>query len=278
MAAPRDCAPCHAERVRAQAATAHAQALRPYAGEHFNGRTLREQGGAEYSYRGNQVLVTRAGESAEFLIRWAFGSGVQAVTPVLERGGRWIEHRVTWYREGNRLGLTPGHAITPGPEIVDSLGIVQTERNVQRCFGCHTTGGEPGVTCQSCHGDGAGHRKAPAPGNIRRDRSVALCAQCHRSPDAVYASAAPEMEDPRSIRFAPVGFQASRCFQKSNGFTCVSCHDPHAENATPSVTPVCRGCHAEANSPCPRTQDCAGCHMKASSPAPRLRFTDHRIR
>jgi hypothetical protein len=201
------------------------------------------------------------------------------VTPVIERGGKWVEHRVSWYRESNRIGLTPGHEPATRPDLTEALGIEQTERNAARCFGCHTNSGRPGVGCQNCHGDGTDHREAPSRGNIKRERSVALCAGCHRSPDVEFAAAMPELEDPRSIRFAPVGLMASQCFRKSGTLTCVTCHDPHGEARTTTTDQVCGSCHAVAKkSRCPRSPDCAGCHMKQSSPMPGLRFTDHRIR
>lgn len=237
-----------------------------------------------YTYRGNSVEITREGaEPVKATMRWAFGAGTQAVTPVIERNGRVVEHRVSWYRDGNRLGLTPGHDAAAAVDLEDALGVVQSDRNVRRCFGCHQTRGEPGVTCQACHGDGAAHIAQPAArGAIPRDRSVTLCAQCHRSPDAAFASATPELEDPNSIRFAPVGLLASRCYQRSAAgkLTCVSCHNPHGE-AAPEPSKVCAECHAavRARASCPRTAGrCVGCHMQTSSPTPGLRFTDHRIR
>jgi predicted CXXCH cytochrome family protein len=215
-------------------------------------------------------------------IVWAFGSGSKAYTPVLRVGGDWVEHRLSWYSAGGRLGLTPGHAAVLAPNVEAALGLVQSKETADRCFGCHTTNGEPGVTCQRCHGDGAAHRAQPAKSNIRRVRSIALCAECHRSPVREYVSPAPEIEDPLSIRFAPVGFQASRCAQSSPSFTCVSCHNPH-ENARPArdraYTQVCRSCHSGSpKQACPRTAGCPACHMPVSSPVPNLTFTDHRIR
>ena len=272
------CAACHAARVRAQSSTPHANSLSRYGGGHFDGRKLREQGGMTYDYSGSRVSLSRGSDSVNTAIAWAFGAGTQAVTPVIQRNGQWVEHRVSWYRDGNRLGLTPGHDPKPPADLEESLGVVQSVSNARRCFGCHQPNTEPGVHCQACHGDGAEHRKAPAKGNIRRDSSVALCAGCHRSPDATFASTAPELEDPRSTRFAPVGFQASRCFKSGGNFTCIDCHNPHGEPVKRSVTTVCQGCHGAAKSQCPRTAGCVSCHMKASSPIPGLRFTDHRIR
>ena len=192
-----------------------------------------------------------------------------------------MEHRVSWYRGGDRLSLTPGHDPASPIDLDEALGVAQSDANARRCFGCHRTAGEAGVRCQACHGAGDAHRQAPGRGNITRDRSVALCASCHRSPDAEFVSPMPELEDARSIRFAPIGLQVSRCFQKSKTLTCVTCHNPHGEAAKP-VNTVCAGCHAPtraASKKCPRTPaGCVGCHMQSSSPVPNLRFTDHRIR
>lgn len=196
-------------------------------------------------------------------VKWAFGSGEQAITPVIGRDGKWIEHRVSWYRDGNRLGLTPGH----DPAAPDLTGVEQTPGNAARCFGCHTTGGVPGVQCRACHGS-AEHPAKPA-------RTVALCAQCHRSPDIVFASEMPEVDDPLSVRFAPVGFLASRCSKASPAFTCVDCHDPHGEKRI-AVDAVCSSCHVTRPKAC--APQCASCHMPKASPAPGLHFTDHRIR
>ncbi len=278
LAGANACALCHAARVRLQSATPHAHTLSPYTGDHFAGRKLREGTGLFYEYSGNRVSVSRGEESTSAEIMWAFGAGTQAVTPVIRRDGQWVEHRVSWYRDGDRFRLTPGHDPRPPLDLEESLGVVQSPSNAERCFGCHQPNGEPGVHCQGCHGDGAEHRRHPAKGNIRRDMSVALCAVCHRSPDMTFASAQPEIEDARSIRFAPVGFQASKCFQSSRNFTCVSCHDPHGEPAKRSVAEVCQACHRVARSSCPRTPECASCHMRSSSPIPGLHFTDHRIR
>ncbi len=278
------CLPCHAARVKVQAQTPHAQAMKVYDGDHFAGRAVTDRAGVRYSFDASGLRVEQAEQAIAAPVRWAFGSGEQAVTLLLEWKSRWIEHRLSWYRDGNRLGLTPGHDPAPGLDLADSLGVVQTERNAKRCFGCHQTGAEPGVHCQACHGEGGAHRMAPAKGNIRRDRSVALCATCHRSPDETFASSTPELEDPRSIRFAPIGLQVSKCFlkSKSQSLTCVTCHDPHGEPRAVSTNAVCRGCHAAeaaVRKSCPRTGDaCVTCHMQSSSPIAGLKFTDHRIR
>ena len=270
--------PCHAPRVAAQQKTHHARALAPWSGNHFAGRKITDKAGTEFAFTPEGVRVRRGDQEIEAPIRWAFGSGAQALTPVLERAGKLIELRISWYAQGNRLGLTPGHNPSPPLDFAANLGVEQTDRNAQRCFGCHTTGGEPGVQCQSCHGSGDAHRSRPGRANIQRDRSVALCASCHRAPDGTFQSNAPELDDARSIRFAPVGFVVSECYRKSSGFTCVSCHDPHGE-AGPAANTVCAGCHASAHAKVRAARsNCIGCHMRSSSPMAGLTFTDHRIR
>jgi hypothetical protein len=88
-----------------------------------------------------------------------------------------------------------------------------------------------------------------------------------------------------SIRFAPVGLMASKCYLVSGALACVTCHDPHGRPypEKPEYEKKCQGCHAPASlvrSQCPRGEDgkCLGCHMVKATPVPGLTFTDHRIR
>ncbi len=242
----------------------HPQALRAYDGVGFAGKTLREKGGVTYAYTDKGVTITQGGQKVEAVIQWMFGAGHQAKTPVLEVNGEWVEHRVSWYAGPNKLSLTPGHSFGTPADGEAALGVVQSKVNAERCFGCHRTGATPGVQCGACHDPKAAH---PA----KASREVALCAGCHRAPNPTAASATPEMDDPMSVRFAPVGLQASKCFA-SGKLTCVSCHDPH-QPVTANVDAVCKNCHAKQE-----PAGCAGCHMPKASPTPFLTFTDHRIR
>lgn len=99
---------------------------------------------------------------------------------------------------------------------------------VSCCFGCHATGFVapaelqamlPGVSCERRHGAGGAHAAAARlgkpgpilnPKKLGNRQKVQLCSQCHRSPANEYLSLTPELEDPASIRFAPVGLMASR--------------------------------------------------------------------
>ncbi len=253
--------------------------MRRWDGTGFDGKTLRERGGTVYTYSKNGVAISREGSRREFVIQWLFGAGHFARTPLLQMDGKWVEHRISQYTDAGRLSLTPGHVPRPADNFDEALGVAQSDANAQRCFGCHATSPtRPGVHCEKCHGEGAGH---PAEKTIRRTREVAMCAECHRSPNREYASPEPEVEDPASIRFAPVGLTASKCYQASKGaLTCVTCHDPHSDGKTgPALSKACESCHdAEKKKDCPRGPNCVSCHMPRSSPIPLLRFTDHRIR
>lgn len=253
----------------------HAQTLKSYDGTGFAGKTLRERGGITYSFNERGVTLSNANESRFVAIDWLFGAGHFARTPLFKDGNDWVEHRLTWYASTQKLSLSPGHPLTPATDLDEALGVRQSANNASRCFACHQTGNRPGVHCENCHGPQGNHPQRLA---IRKDASVAACANCHRSPAREYRSPTPEIEDPMSIRFAPVGLLVSKCYLRSAGkLTCTTCHNPHTPlAASATYDPVCTNCHATKPAAC--KPDCASCHMPKSSPVPLLTFTDHRIR
>lgn len=245
-------------------------------------------------------MVQKGDSHIDALLDWAFGAGAKAITLVGRGPAGAFEHRISWYAAPRQLSLTPGHPDSASPDPLSALGVLQKPDNLNRCFNCHATGFrslsaafEPGVQCERCHGPGERHialatAKKPSAaavvngGRMTGRNAVLLCAECHRSPSPLAASPTPELDQPASIRFAPVGFLASKCFQKSKDFSCQSCHSPH-ENLRPASDPgyarVCAKCHAGGGKQaCPRQPDCISCHMKQDEPLPYLSFTDHRIR
>jgi hypothetical protein len=311
------CTKCHAEQAQRQSGTHHARALRPILTTELpailTARPIRERGGAELEYRitRNGVSVTSklGGRRAEALLEFAFGAGQQGITPVGQADGRFIEHRISYYTVPNRPALTMGHPSGVSRDALAALGLFQEPPTIQRCFSCHATNVqdgpdlsamEMGVTCERCHGPGRQHVAAVRAGRpndeVRRTildagrfpakAQVQICGECHRAPEERKLSPVPEVNDPISIRFQPVGFLVSRCFLGSKNFSCVTCHDPH-ENARrvddSFYTAKCLQCHEAKTSPkssCKRTarQNCLPCHMQRLSPALYLTFTDHRIR
>ena len=188
--------------------------------------------------------------------------------------------------------ITLGHPGTPSPDPKSALGSPQEPATIFRCFNCHATAVKPGpdlksmipgVTCERCHGAAADHALRGAPmesAKVSRDGVTALCGSCHRL-SSENASRTPEVQDPLSIRFAPVGLTASACYRRSPDLSCVTCHNPHqnANHDTSHYTQKCLSCH-DARQPCKAGErnDCVRCHMQKRSPAPYLTFTDHRIR
>jgi hypothetical protein len=189
--------------------------------------------------------------------------------------------------------MTLGHPAESPVSVTAALGQVQRPETIFRCFNCHATavkadldlsGMQPGVQCERCHGPGSEHVSQPAKQNIVKlsglsaRESIQKCAECHRMPSGDAHSTPPEIEDPLSIRFAPLGLMASKCFLVSGAIKCVTCHDPHGgpRPAQAMYENKCRGCHAPASSHF--QSKCLDCHMRKFTPVPDLTFTDHRIR
>jgi tetratricopeptide (TPR) repeat protein len=310
------CAECHREQYEKQSGTRHARALRPILEsplpQLLTERPLKERSGVSLEYRpvnnGLEVTARHAGEAATAVLAWAFGGGAQGITPVGRAGNIYFEHRISYYSQPQRPALTLGHPAAPSSSATAALGMVQTPREIYRCFHCHATGVRPGpdlsdmrlgVGCERCHGPGRAHILSPHdkrailnPSRFPAPAVVQICAECHRQAEPGKASAEPEREDPLTVRFQPIGLMASRCFQQSKSLSCLTCHDPHQDarhNDDAFYTSKCLGCHAttlarrsfsEGGSACRRgaRENCLPCHMRRSSPAPYLTFVDHRIR
>ena len=309
FAGSAQCAPCHRAQYDKQRLSHHAGSLAPILKsalpQKLAGHTVRESNGLAFTYatapNGLSVSVTRGAGHSSATLEWAFGAGVQGITPVGRIGGSYFEHRVSWYPKEGRAGLTIGHhADAPAP-IAEALGQPQSAGTISRCFNCHATGVKsgpdlsgmrPGIECERCHGPGRRHMESPSaksivnPGRLSPRAVVESCGECHRLPASGAASRTPELENPESIRFAPIGLMASRCFQASGRMSCLTCHYPHedARQDAEFYAEKCLGCHTASatamGSQCRRatSRNCLPCHMPKSSPIPFLEFTDHRIR
>ena len=307
------CAPCHANEYRRQSVSHHSEALRPIQGS-LVGRTLLKDGRSpdgKLQYRSAAAgIVVHEQDAPEVLLEWAFGAGVQGSTPVGHLGDQYIEHRFSYYSRLGNVAPTFGHPPKVSTPIAE-LGVLQDSKTITHCFNCHATGVRqgsagpeldgllPGVQCERCHGPGSSHiaaaregrpvaairREIVNPGRFPAEALIEICGQCHRLPGPDIGDA-PELENPVTVRFAPIGLLASRCFRESKRISCITCHDPH-ENAKPRTdlgyTSKCLGCHATDTHPikqCRRNEreNCVPCHMRQAALGPYLRFTDHRIR
>jgi hypothetical protein len=279
----------------------------------FLGSWGAENGGFRYEYAPSSVTVRRNTDRATATLEWAFGAGGHGMTPVGRYEDIYYEHRLSFYAVPGKPALTPGHPAATPRTAPDALGVLKLPQDIYKCFDCHSTGLRPdadggpelsrmtpGVTCERCHGPGERHVQAARAGRpaaeilrtifnsarLPTKAQVEVCGGCHRLPDAGRPSATPEVDNPVSVRFQPIGLMASRCFRESGKLSCVTCHDPHEDAKRGDAKfyiEKCLGCHASTNSPvvtCKRheRQDCATCHMRKTTPLQHLTFTDHRIR
>jgi len=247
---------------------------------------------------------------------WAFGAGKIAQTYVLEKGGAYIEGRVSYYTKLGSLDITPGHSATPPQDVEDALGQKMDGDTARRCFSCHTTAAVtsrvfesekaiPGVRCEACHGPGARHVEAmnageddQSPATIMNPKylppsdSVDFCGACHRT----WADVAVEMPTyigDTSLRFQPYRLEKSRCWKESGDarIICIACHDPHRplDHELSDYDSKCLACHSAKpesrgqkamNTACRvGTSNCVSCHMpKYEVPHLHATFTDHYIR
>lgn len=304
------CASCHPHEAAAHAGSPHSHTLRRAEGQDvvrlFETRQVlidREMG-MRYSFHVREgkpvfrVERLRDGGFEELTPAYMVGSGKRGYTFLMERDGRFMEGRLSFFTAIRRWDWTPGQqGFSPSQA---PSGRVQVGESAFSCFICHATtvareGDRPlpeqsrfDVGCERCHGPGRAHveamsaGRAPAgagaPGDIYRYHApgqatvMGLCGQCHRSPQSVSSDAdLSTIED--LPRFAGTALGASDCYRKSGGrLTCLTCHNPHEplERSLAHYVSICRSCHTGrtgASPVCPvnRTSGCIGCHMPASA-------------
>jgi tetratricopeptide (TPR) repeat protein len=264
-------------------------------------------------------------------VTYVIGSGQATRSYLAERHGVLTQSPLTWYAHRQAWDMSPGFA-----EANDRF----SRRIGPECLYCHTDPVTPepftqnvfreiplGIGCERCHGPGEGHvvrwsgsegdaagppgRPDPTivnPARLDRDRSMAVCQQCHLAGVTIPSAGrrtydfrpgeflsenrtvfVPELQlvDPDwvGIDSHPIRLARSACFQASGSMTCLTCHLPHTppERVEPAhYDEACLGCHvAEDIAAHPATsRGCSGCHMVSggTSDVPHVRFTDHWIR
>ena len=231
----------------------------------------------------------------------------------LAPGDGFYEARVSYFASIDALGFTPGRAIAlPARSIDDAMARRIDEKELRRCFGCHTTAPTtregfdpsnaiPGITCEACPGPGRRHAEtmklsrreggdAPLlnPMRLTPEESVDFCGACHATFWDITFSGEKGVA---AMRSQPYRLQLSRCWKVPDArLTCTACHNPHRPLVTEArvYDARCLDCHptkASAPSPdrnvraCPvGTENCVTCHMpKYDVPEMHHAFTDHRI-
>ncbi len=293
-----NCVTCHPAEVRQHETTAHAHAMLPALksamGENLPSQPLHESaGGFQFSYRreGNGISVSafRGTERAEGLIEWVMGAGVQGQTPLVRTAQGLDESRVSYFPQLHQYGITVGHPAGISSSADAALGFGLGPKPMERCFGCHTTGGytkdlqpiDPGVGCARCHSGAAAHAEGRGrpfnPGKLDAKAQVLFCGNCHRS--AVLPS---QVNDLENVRFQSYRLMKSACFATGK-LACTTCHPAHRDAVRENhafYIAKCVTCHpgTSAHADGLEKGDCIACHMPRVAIHPALKFTDHYIR
>lgn len=315
------CGECHEAQLRDYLSTGHSKTLWSTGDFPFRDRfrdmkfsDAERQQTLHYflAEGGMDVAVPGKFGGDRFPLQFAFGSGEHAISFVtLTPDGTdvpvGIEHRVSWFTGQDQAGLTPGQLGRPVQHEIENFGRVIRGTILERCFECHTTSGRiegdhlvdlvPNVGCESCHAGGAlhanvkhaGHSTDSDAGFEQRPWStmdqIQICAECHRGEDSVKKSDITR-ENPKIVRYQPVGLVQSKCFiQSRQQLLCSTCHNPHqhaASQTTEQYEKKCLQCHSTSPhsvrcsvSP---DSDCISCHMPRVEIHPSISFHDHWIR
>ena len=296
------CAECHPENAAWWAESGHAHTFQrtkdSEIARQLDGRVFEDPGrGTKFFYHfdddGLSVSIpSRFGED-RFPLTYALGSGTHGLTflsliPHEEGRTIGVEHRATFFRSKEGLGITPGQkGLPPPPQEVEHFGKIVVGRTLENCIRCHTTSGriareqivglEAHVGCERCHGPGLQHTQAVEENREDhlmhvKDRwptayaEIRTCGQCHRLPNMLKETEL-RRESVALVRLQPVGLLQSACYLKSEGrLRCTTCHDPHKSVAKNRghYERICLECHTRPNSTnCPvnaRT-NCIKCHM-----------------
>jgi Tfp pilus assembly protein PilF len=212
------CAGCHSEIYKSYSKTVMAKASGLARDAVLAGEFNHKPSGVHYGVYEKDGRVWLSYERAEEGLRgqrellYFIGSGRKGRTYLFSQQGFLFEIPINWYSQERRWGMTP--AYSEAREIPMNLPAVVD------CMNCHSSGlqapapgtnskfsGQPfahvGITCERCHGGGAGHgeskgaggegSKVPAagvdasmgddsmvnPAKLPAERRDAICMECH---------------------------------------------------------------------------------------------------
>jgi predicted CXXCH cytochrome family protein len=324
------CAKCHAEIFQRYVRTPMANASGRAVDGLEVGSFRHSASGVEYRVFGAQgaawIGFERLGDGAlkgQQELEYFMGSGNHGRTYLYSVNGYWFETPIAYYARKRGYDMRP--AYLEDKEMPFNLPMNSS------CLRCHVSGtqiedagtrnhykGLPflngGITCESCHGDGAKHVASGGksaivnPAKLDADRRDSVCISCHLEGDA-----AVERRGRKAVDYRPgerIADYVAYFVQSARGTTsravsqvealnvslckrvtgdrmsCVSCHDPHggpsASERTAFYRSKCLACHTQAKyvtTHYSENPDCIACHMPKGAPndIPHEQWTDHRI-
>ena len=316
--------PCHPDQYESQQRSRHARTLQRTGA--LRGPALAGPGGHRSEQPARHDRIGRAGDRVEAatevdgrlfraVVAYALGSNHQGQSFLArDDRGQAYELRISRYPAAPEWDRTMEHPAVP-PDPAGYLGRPVSSESFRKCLHCHATNfravrepeGRPEAPTGASAASVATGRKRitsrrsrpTSPNRRSRDPGSRPPRRSSRSsPIATPTPPSTTPDDAGFVRYQASGFVLSRCYtESSEGFGCVTCHDPHKDAGTSVVSyeAKCLECHgsprtsstiaktkpAHTGPPCPvnpRT-DCLSCHMpRVKDAVPRTVFTDHWIR
>ena len=90
------------------------------------------------------MTVSKGQESLAADLQWAFGIGHMGQTYIYKQKDDLYESHLSFYTGPQALDITPGHEHSVPANLAEALGRKMEPSEIQRCFGCHTTGSTSG--------------------------------------------------------------------------------------------------------------------------------------
>lgn len=295
------CLACHQTQARSWAGSHHTKAMAkatPATVLGDFGVDFEHKGVVSHFFKRDDRFFVRTegpdGKSADFEVTYTFGVDPLQQYLIELPGGKLQALTIAWDVARKRwFHLLPEEDTPPG-DLLHWTGRGYTANTM--CIGCHTTGfekhydasadtfssrwAEINVSCQSCHGPGAGHvawartksrdtgtgtRYGLAADMAQMDAParVEVCAMCHARRaelTGTFDAARPFMDQFLPATLAPGlyhvdgqqdgevyafgSFRQSRMYRM--GVTCTDCHDAHSGKLRAEGNGVCTQCHSPA--------------------------------
>jgi hypothetical protein len=216
-----------------------------------------------------------AGETFDYPVAYAIGSGNHASGYLVAAGGYLFQSPICYYTKRKAYDLAPGYERLPDPDF--------TRPVAEECVLCHSGGAlhvagtvnrysqpiftEEAVSCDRCHGPAEEHLRRPVPGSIVNPAKLpaaardSVCEQCHLAgvtrilnPGKDFADFHPgvRLEEVLTVYIRGSSAASGRPFKvishaeqlaqsacarnSQDKLWCGSCHDPHPASPATSKT------------------------------------------
>ena len=340
------CKECHRDQHQSWLQTTHSRSMAKVSAEDSLtvGEFHHEPSNSKYEvFVENDQLVHRETQldpsgkpisETEHPILYTIGSGTHGKGYIYRDELVFGQSPISWYQETGTWDMSPGYDMPFHPGFGRKLN--------RECFFCHVgqidrqnenpnafTILEEVIGCERCHGPGELHAEKHQgindltaidssipdltianPATLPRERSEAICQQCHLQAAGKASRAGKDEWDFRPgqrLTDYRIDYQyrlgddsmkvvghveqlhQSKCYQETQNLTCITCHDPHRavepSKAMDHYRSICLHCHENQSCGEPLEKrislvenHCSKCHMpQKGSEVPHTAFSHHRI-